>query len=114
MLINFVGSVIPLIFMDPMNKYLEMTAEIAAGGTVDMELYSRVQTISSIYSFFMLTLVAIGAYIIFRHKNRFFLSDRCEIEIPKKRRASVVLLNAGSIVFILFSLASIVLNIIYS
>ena len=113
MLINFVGSVIPLLFMEPLNQYLEMTAKIAEGGTVDMELYAQVQVISSIYSFFALTLIGIGIFILFKRKNRFFLSDRCEIEIPKKRRASVIVLNAGAIIFILFSLASIILNVIY-
>lgn len=113
MLINFVGSVIPLLFMEPLNQYLEMTAKIAEGGTVDMELYARVQVISSIYSFFTLTLIGIGVFILFKRKNRFFLSDRCEIEIPKKRRASVIVLNAGAIIFILFSLASIIFNVIY-
>ena len=113
MLLNFFGSIVPLLFLDSLEAYIKMSEEIAAGATVDMELFAKVGTISAIYSFITFTIIGLGIFIIFKFKNRFFLSDRCEIEIPRAKRASVILLNAGAIVFMILSLAIIVLDIIF-
>jgi hypothetical protein len=113
MLLNFFGSIVPLLFIDSLETYLKLTEEIAAGVAVDMELFARVELISAIYSFITFTLIGLGIFIIFKFKNRFFISDRCEIEIPKSKRANVILLNAGAIVFIILSIVTVALDIIF-
>ena len=59
----------------------------------------------------MFSLVAAGVFILSKYRRKFFISDRCEIEIPKKKRASVIALNVGTILFIVVTLALVVLDI---
>ena len=110
-LINFFGSVVPLPFIKYVNEYVELSEKIAAGETVDLAVFERAELISSIYSIIMFSLVAAGVFILSKYRRKFFISDRCEIEIPKKKRASVIALNVGTILFIVVTLALVVLDI---
>ncbi len=125
MLVNFLGSVVPMPIVNIMDRYTELSEEYM-NAIVSENAEAALENFNSLYGDEFTRLSAmIGAYniliygltiagIVFLVKNRrkFFVSDRCEVLIPKKRRVSVILVNAGAIIFLVISVITIILNII--
>ena len=114
MIINFIGSVIPMLLMDKMERFEELS-EIVLGGTeISDEImaeFSQLSMVVGTYSLLNMAMTVAGLVIFFRHRRRIFVSDRCEILIPKERRANVIFANAGVITFLVISAALMVLNL---
>ena len=56
--------------------------------------------------------VIAGVILFFVMKKRIFVSDRCEVAIPKGKRLSTVLVNFGAILFTFIAALEILLNIL--
>ncbi|MBQ9069964.1 MAG: CPBP family intramembrane metalloprotease [Clostridia bacterium] len=113
MLMNFFGSVLPLPLLDYMDRYTEIMEIMAAGGEYDMAEYTRLTMILGSYSLVQWGLVIAGFIFLYKLRKKFFVSDRCEVLIPKERRAAVILGNAGVILYISLMLVSMALGIIF-
>ena len=112
MTVNFLGSVVPLPILKYMDRYLELMEQYAAGAEYDQVEFSQVTMIVGTYSFIQLAIVGIGLFFLMRRRRRIFVSDRCEILIPKQRRASVIVGNAGAIAYLVLTAAMMVISII--
>ena len=112
MTVNFLGSVVPLPILKYMDRYLELMEQYAAGSEYDQVEFSQVTMIVGTYSFIQLAIVGIGLFFLMRRRRRIFVSDRCEILIPKQRRASVIVGNAGAIAYLVLTAAMMVISII--
>lgn len=112
MFINFWGSIIPLLINKPMERYYELAEQYAIGEAIDMTEFSRLTLIVGGYAAVQLAMVIAGAVIFFKRRKRVFISDRCEVTIPKQRRVAVILGNVGAILFLVISGITMILNII--
>ena len=112
MIINFFGSIIPLPLLDKVERYEELITVIANGGQYDTNEFAQLTMIIGVYSLIQWALTIGGIVLIYKMKQKLFISDRCEIMIPKSRLAKVIILNVGTILFITFMIINMVLNII--
>lgn len=120
MIMNFWGSVVPMLMMDHLtniekfyNEYYDAMlegGELAAG--LDIAPYYVSILLVGIYSMIQMGMVIAGLIIFFKKRKRIFVSDRCEVTIPKHRRAGVVMGNVGAILFAVIAGLTMLLNII--
>ena len=108
MLINFFGSAVPMFFYDELMAYEELALSFSAGGDVseliNPELMNaetlKVLMIGGLYTMISLGMTVAGIVIFFACRKRIFISDRCEVLIPKRRVWGVVVGNVGAILFL--------------
>ncbi len=101
MLINLFGSAVPMLFYDELIAYEEYAQQMIEGVPIeDMAEFLRVTLIAGTYSMIQLGMVIAGIIIFFTQRKRIFVSDRCEVLIPKKRRWGVIVGNVGAILFL--------------
>lgn len=112
MIINFLGSIVPIPILPYVEKYTELMEQVASNAPYDQAEFERVMLIVGTYSFIQLAIVGIGLFFLLRRRRQIFVSDRCEILIPKQRRASVILGNVGAIAFMILTALMMVINII--
>lgn len=112
MIINFLGSIVPIPILPYVEKYMELMEQVASNAPYDPAEFERVMLIVGTYSFIQLAIVGIGLFFLLRRRRQIFVSDRCEILIPKQRRASVILGNVGAIAFMILTALMMVINII--
>ncbi len=115
MLVNFFGSVIPLLLQDKLVRYEEILLLVANGSELTPELTAELSALSAVvgaYSFLTIGMVIAGVIIFFKQRRRIFISDRAEVPIPKARRVSVILCNVGSISYIVLSGLLMLINIL--
>lgn len=102
MLVNFFGAFIPLLFLSPLEElmalYEKLLEEIPLTELETFRL-SQLTTLSGIFVFIEMALPVAGLFIFFKKRHTIFVSDRCEICIPKENRASIIMLNVGAILF---------------
>ena len=111
--INFFGSIVPMLIMESADTVLKLLEEAEAGLTPDnISEYYGALLVTGAYSLFTYGVIIAGVILFFKYRKSFFVSDRCEVLIPKHKRASVIVLNAGAITFIIFTAASMALNLI--
>lgn len=110
--INTLGSVIPLLLYDYMERYLELIEIVTAGGEYDQAEFSRLAIIVGTYSMIQMAIAIAGFMFLLKRRRRIFVSDRCEVLIPKNRRASLILGNVGVILFIVLMAITMIVNII--
>ena len=110
--INFFGSIVPMLIMEPMERFYELYSLLLSEQAIDEAEFASLAPIVFGYAILTYGMVFAGIFIFFKYRKRIFVSDRCEVLIPKKRRASVIILNVGSILFILFCIASMIFGIV--
>jgi len=103
-LLNFMGSVIPMLIYDEINAFTELSELMMSGAEYDIAEYGRLSLIVGTYSMIELALVIAGVVIFFKKRRSIFISDRCEVLIPKARRVAVTLLNVGAMLFLIFAI----------
>ncbi len=108
MIINFLGSVVPLLLADGYAK-LEKLAESMLTATEQnseelmLKLADPSVYLASTYSSLQVAMVVAGVILFFKNRKRIFISDRCEVCIPKQKRGSVIFGNAGVILFLVIA-----------
>ena len=110
--VNFLGSIVPLPLLDYMEKYFEIMEVIAAGGEYDQAEFTRLAIIVGAYSIFQMAIAIAGFVFLAKKRRKIFVSDRCEVLIPKRQRASLILGNVGTVLFIILTVLTMVLSII--
>ena len=106
MAINFLGSVVPMLLADKIARYEEIATIVANGEELTAELTAELAAITPFvlgYSLLTVGMAIAGLVIFFRRRRQIFVSDRCEILIPKERRTNVILANVGVISFLILS-----------
>lgn len=119
--INLIGTAIPLLlspFLDKFEAMLPTLEEAMASGSY--EALNRLLTenmlsviMAFLYSSILTGIVIAGAVILILRlrRKKFFISDRCEVFIPKQRRGAVIFLNAGVMLFIILCSATIIYDV---
>ena len=120
MIMNFWGSVVPMLMMDHINNvekfYNEYYDAMLEGGELaaglDIAPYYVSILLLGLYSIIQMGMVIAGLIIFFKKRRKIFVSDRCEVTIPKHRRAGVVMGNVGAILFAVIAGLTMLLNIV--
>jgi membrane protease YdiL (CAAX protease family) len=115
MLINFTGSVLTLILYKStleLTELLELAGENQQVIFDNLARYTQLLTVSGSLSFLRLTAIVLGLVFLVKRRKQFFVSDRCEVFIPKDKRLSTIAINAGGILFLIFSVTAFVLSIL--
>ncbi len=101
MLTNLFGSVLAMPFIEIAEELSVMAEALLEGAEVDMGRYLGLTAAVGAYSLTQYGLAIAGIVILIRRFKRkeFFVSDRCEILIPKERRSAVIIRNVGAILF---------------
>ena len=92
--------------------YEQLIADALAVGEIPIGDYLTDILITGAYSMFYYGVVIAGVILFFVMKKRIFVSDRCEVAIPKGKRLSTVLVNFGAILFTFIAALEILLNIL--
>ncbi|MBE6536487.1 MAG: CPBP family intramembrane metalloprotease [Ruminococcaceae bacterium] len=114
MVINFLGSAIPMLIMDKITRFEELSNVIAGGAEITEEMMTELSQLSAVvgtYSLVNIGMLVAGLVIFFKNRRRIFVSDRCEICIPKERRMKVIFANVGVIAFLVVTGALTVLSL---
>ena len=111
MIVNFCGSVIPILLMDSFERFYELYDEFTATTEFSSE-FLRLYVMVGLYSFVTLSLLIAGIVIFIKNRRRIFVSDRCEVLIPKEKRCSVIIGNAGVVIFTVLMVASMILSVL--
>ena len=69
---------------------------------------------ASLYMILDIVILAAGVVLFFKNRRRIFVSDRCEVCIPKEKRGSVIVGNAGVIAFLTITGLLMIVNILFS
>ena len=116
--VNLFGSVIPFIYNKilftyetELNGFMEAFENGAMDAAMDAILpMLPVLLISSFISIVMTVLPILGIIMFFKYKRIFYVSDRCEVLIPREKRMSVIVFNVGAILFILICVLTFIIN----
>ena len=114
MLTNLFGSVIALPFVKFSEELLVMSEAVLEGAEVDMLRYSRLTIAVGAYSLVQYGLAIAGIVTLIRYirRRRFFVSDRCEVLIPKEKRISIIIGNVGAILLMIMIGLTMVLSLL--
>ncbi len=116
MLINFFGSVAVLPILDSYSVIEELSALFATGKMVAYDFHVFVTNLLTVASYSVIQYALVGAgtvLAILNFKNRVFSDFQkvSEFKLPKEKRANVILLNVGTILFLVISLILTVLSL---
>lgn len=113
-LFNLWGSLVPWLLADKYERYYEL-AEIMATGdvsSINTEEYLSVVLPVGIYSAVQIAFIIVGIVFFVKRIKYTFISDRCEVLIPKQRRAAVIVGNVGAILFLISTAFTMLANMI--
>ncbi len=120
--VNTLGSVLPILALPHMEKLeslIPMMEQAMADGQNEALSQMIAENLGSIlvaglYSALIsgLAIAGIVLLIIKLRKKSFFVSDRCEVFIPKQRRGAVIFGNVGVILFLVFTTVTIIFDLI--
>ncbi len=110
---NFIGSLWPLLLKDHIAILEEIlpTLDTTQSPEAIME-YAQSIMLVGMYSLTITALTFIGFFMLFRHRRNFFVSDRCEVFIPRERRAKTIIGNLGAILFLTYCGVTIIFELI--
>lgn len=109
MIINFLGSVIPLIGQWASDNIMRLGDDMSVLSLEEQSLYSLSEALYLATSALQTGVFIAGLVflIIYTVKRKFKVSHSCEMLIPRKERAGVYLANPGVILFIVICIISI-------
>jgi len=112
-IINFMGSAIPMLLMDGLNEYLAMSDALLAGEEVNMRDYFVSTLIYGGYTLLQYAIYIAGVVLLvyFLRKRAFSLKSG-DINLGTNKTLEVGILNVGALVFLAVSLVLIALNLI--
>ena len=121
-LVNFFGTVIPIITLK-IEEILMSNESFAAlmeayenGGELTTAMIEAcfdclpLLFVMSALSFLTLGLSIAGVVVFAKNVKRVYVSDRCDVLIPKEKRAGIIFKNAGAILLIIAFLISFLLS----
>lgn len=113
MLINFFGSVLIMPIIEMMTEIEEMSVIMNEGGKIDMLKFLQNAMVVGTYSILNYVLMIAGLVLLINRitSKKIKLSKTCEYKIPKERVVGTVVLNTGSILFIVMSFILFALSI---
>ena len=113
-LFNLWGTLPARLLGDSIDRYYELTELMATEGeaAIDMAEYLSLTLLVGGYSMIQMGFVIVGVVFFIKRLRKTFISDRCEVSIPKARRAAVIIGNAGAILFIVITALTMIANII--
>jgi hypothetical protein len=114
MLINFMGTIAIIPFTKSYDKMLPQLENIQNGIEVDMADFVKNTMIVGSYSIIQYAMIIAGTVLFVKaiKKKRFRIKSTYEYQIPKERAASVAILNPGTILFLVLTIATFVINIV--
>jgi hypothetical protein len=80
--------------------------------SIDPEEYLSVLLPVGIYSAVQVAFIITGIVFLVKRMKQTFISDRCEVLIPKQRRAAVIVGNVGAILFLISTAFTMLANMI--
>lgn len=114
MVVNFFGGVVSTLLLKAIH-YEEFT-ELVYGGGTPVQLLQFYQTylpgwiLYMLYAMMLLAIVVTGIVLLIVFRKRFVL-EKGEIEIPKEKCFDIVFINMGMLVFCLFWIGRIILQL---
>ena len=111
-LINFLGSIIPISLTPLLDELTLLENALQSGAAIDTGRYYLCLSVTLIYSIAMLTMMIIGATILFRNYRRVKIDPYKKIDIPRGRTFSISILNLGAILFIVETIALFVISLL--
>ncbi len=114
MIINFMGSVAVLPMLDIFEEFTEMSNTLLEGRQIDYKAFMQNLFAMASYSVIQYTLYIAGAVILVIYINRrlFKFEKKCEYSLPKEKIVGTVMLNVGTIIFLVSSIATFAINIL--
>lgn len=105
-IINFFGSIAIMPIIEMAEAFIAEVESMAAGGPVNAGIFIKCALASLSYAVFEYSLLIAGLVLLFlAFKNKWYkIKDTAEVNIPREDVFSVILLNTGTIVFIVLSL----------
>lgn len=112
MIINFMGSVLGLLILD-MSGYQELVQILNSSSITmgDIMEYLPALMLLLSYGFALITLTVSGVVLLIIKRKRFTCRPG-EISIPKGRRFSITILNLGMLIFSIFWIVQIILQLL--
>ena len=111
--INFLGSALPMLLSDVMIEYEDMLLAMELGEAVNNELFTKYSMIILLYMLFQygvyLLGIALAIYCMIKHRPSF---RRGALMLSPLSAASSAVFNLGAILFLGISVLSIILNIL--
>ncbi|MBE6644393.1 MAG: CPBP family intramembrane metalloprotease [Ruminococcaceae bacterium] len=104
-LVNFLGSVIPSLLTDRLNELITMMSSLYEGIEVDMSRFFKNLMIAGSYSAIQYAMIIGGAVMLYKfiRSKKYKIRDYCEYRLPLDRAANIIIVNAGSIAFLVIS-----------
>lgn len=113
MIINLLGSVAVLPLAEMLTEFEGMAEIMATGGAVDYSRFIVIMNAILTYVILEYGMAIAGAVILIKKlkSHSFYISNRAELSLPRKKTAALATLNVGMILFIAVSLVQLALNI---
>lgn len=113
---NLWGSLVPWLLETSgvYAKYEEFLALYTSGEDfmASIEEYASAILYVGLYSSVQLSFVVLGIVFLVKRMRKTFISDRCEVLIPARRRAAIIIGNVGAILFLVAMALTMLMNII--
>lgn len=114
MIVNFFGSIVSVLLLEAMNYNGYMEA-VNSGASMDelmnLMMASLPGWIAYMIYFFLIMAMLIAGIVLFIVFRKRFVLEKGEVQIPKGRRFNTIIVNAGMILFGLFWLVMIILQL---
>ena len=107
MAINFMGSILPMLAQDSLNRLTELPVDAVIEGALLTDYYIVMGTTVLQYG---LAIAGIVVFIIATVKRSYEIPNECDIEIPFVNRPRVVFFNIGTICFFIFCILQCIAN----
>ena len=108
-IINFMGTIPSLLAQDSMDRLLALPEDAVIDGSMLSDYYIVLGVSGLQYT---LAIAGIIVFWIATSRKAYSISQSCDIYIPTKDLARVVVLNAGSILFLVYHIAECISSIL--
>lgn len=108
MAINFMGSILPMLAQDSMNRLAELPTDAMLEGSLIIDYYIVMGVTLIQYGF---AIAGIIIFIVSTVKRSYEVPNECDIEIPFFKRPRVLFFNLGTICFFIFCIMQCISNL---
>ena len=108
MAVNFVGSILPMLAQDSLNRLTELPEDAIIEGALLTDYYIVMGTTILQYG---LAIAGIVVFVLATIRRSYYVPNECDIEIPIINRPRVLLFNLGTICFFVFCILQCITNL---